>query len=109
MVVLRKLVWIWAAVEFNVAGVNRVKGCVGYMLAVNAAAKLKKSLIHIYQLFSRDHKLDQTGGAANLDQKKQKSPDRCSLSKQECLQSSRTLFDNPCILKLRFAIVQVSG
>jgi hypothetical protein len=51
-------------VEFNVAGVNRVKGCVGYMLAVNAAAKLKKSLIHIYQLFSRDHKLDQTGGGS---------------------------------------------
>jgi hypothetical protein len=69
MVVLRKLVWIWAAVEFNVAGVNRVKGCVGYMLAVNAAAKLKKSLIHIYQLFSRDHKLDQTGGQPTLIKK----------------------------------------
>jgi hypothetical protein len=43
------------------AGVNRVKECVGNMLAVNAAAKLKESLIHIYQLLSRDHKLDLTG------------------------------------------------
>lgn len=65
MVVLRKLVWIWAAVKFNMAGINRVKGYVGYMLAVNAAAKLKESLIHIYQLLSCDHKLDLPRGGGS--------------------------------------------